>query len=133
MTSALVLDAIQKQTLIGRKGNADKEKNHPRSPHLLRRRRNRHGDEGGALGTDTSKQAQKSKQRVSKKPDGVRDSKHGPRQGALKPCPFCGGKRLTRMETFFSYVLCTRCGAEGPTVYNNMKAACTLWNKRSKL
>ena len=57
----------------------------------------------------------------------------------LKPCPFCltdGDERLIELwDTFdaghIAHIHCTRCGADGPSVYGEMGAAPTIARARS--
>ena len=54
----------------------------------------------------------------------------------LKPCPFCGSKKV-KVNQFKEYVECDRCGATGPFISNQFlfrttsKKAIAAWNKRS--
>ena len=52
----------------------------------------------------------------------------------LKPCPFCGGKAEMMEATYLgieSSVICFSCGASGPTVFSEDKAA-ERWNNRKE-
>ena len=48
----------------------------------------------------------------------------------LKPCPFCGEKKLEIMtgEDENYWVVCKKCLAEGPT--SNLSSVIYVWNKR---
>lgn len=51
----------------------------------------------------------------------------------LKPCPFCGSKRVYVMGNEKHWIGCSNCGAEGPVpvgLYKYKGPAVTAWNKR---
>jgi Lar family restriction alleviation protein len=52
----------------------------------------------------------------------------------LKPCPFCGNKKMTEEDVLFyehiEYaVICNKCDAAGP-FGKTEKQAISIWNKR---
>ena len=52
----------------------------------------------------------------------------------LKPCPFCGGRRLSgaRNETGSMVTVCDTCEAMGPSqVGTSLAAICDAWNTRT--
>ena len=55
-------------------------------------------------------------------------------RGVLKPCPFCGGVRLSgaRNETGSVVTVCDTCEAMGPSqVGTSLAAICAAWNTRT--
>jgi len=46
------------------------------------------------------------------------------------PCPFCGSERLDTQT--FSYVICDKCGAFGPSPGDGRSGA-ELWNQRAEV
>ena len=55
-------------------------------------------------------------------------------RAVLKPCPFCGGRRLSgaRNETGSMVTVCDTCEAMGPSqVGTSLAAICAAWNTRA--
>jgi len=55
-------------------------------------------------------------------------------RAVLKPCPFCGGRRLSgaRNETGSMVTVCDACEAMGPSqVGTSLAAICDAWNTRT--
>lgn len=51
-------------------------------------------------------------------------------ENELKPCPFCGSKRVKTQYLYFRpYIICEKCHAQIPC-YNNYKQAKEAWNRR---
>jgi Lar family restriction alleviation protein len=52
---------------------------------------------------------------------------------ALKPCPFCGSKKveICRTNEWSCWVRCARCGADAPGG-KDRKEAIKIWNRRPK-
>jgi hypothetical protein len=68
------------------------------------------------------------------------EPKDEPRSGlldatvGLRPCPFCGTKRIRIHEWIFGAVVICECGGRGPEGCSETKIAmaCDLWNRREQ-
>jgi len=56
--------------------------------------------------------------------------KRGPKTPRLKPCPFCGGRKL-EWSWFTGSVFCIDCESSGASDVNRREAV-RLWNRRAK-
>jgi Lar family restriction alleviation protein len=49
----------------------------------------------------------------------------------VKPCPFCGSKKVNFERTSNCWVRCLGCKADGPA-HRERQEAIRMWNRRSK-
>ncbi len=52
-------------------------------------------------------------------------------QPSIDPCPFCGSQGEWNLSSRIISIVCSSCGASGPTAGNNIDAI-RLWNDRIK-
>lgn len=50
----------------------------------------------------------------------------------IKPCPFCGGKKIEIIRTNPCWIRCYNCGADAPS-NESRKIAINIWNKRPRI